>query len=229
MLEIINNCAYQIFSSSRAPPPPRAKNQPDESRNLRPSKSVDYAEISSQESTKDDVEERKPEESRTKRNLKRKSSSIDETLELDTTPAKVKKVQFKDPDVQVGLVKSNGEKSVLVPETQFLSLAPKLEQNNLVKIHKAMKKPMGKGYSKGKYGEETVIQRISPSKAARNSTDDSQLDDIPDLIDIDGNKVRPDLPTSVPGAQIDRKRRKRGSVCTISRKTPNAKRMTSER
>ena len=174
------------------------------------------------------------EESRPKRNLKRKrAADIDpadnvDNQTLDPTPAKTKKVQFKDPDVQVGLVKSCGTKSVLVPENQPLSLAQTLEHNNLVTIHKGTRKPKGKGYSRGKYGEETIVTRISPTKANGNRPTEAEIDNIPDLIDPNGKVIR-NLPTSVPGAQIIQKRRKRGSVCTISRKTPDAKRKEEER
>ena len=92
----------------------------------------------------------------------------------------------KKVNVQVGHVKSSGKKSHVVPEIQPLS---KIVTNNPSNFQKATKKPNGKGYSKGNYGEETVLCRGSPKSSktsfSKASEDNFGIPNLPDLEEVD--------------------------------------------
>ena len=87
-------------------------------------------------------------------NLKRKRSNIEASEEsfknLGPRPSKIQREQ-----VQVGVVRNLRNQPFLVPETLPLSIDKTLHCDDLT-AHKSTKKPNGRGYSKGNYGEKSV-------------------------------------------------------------------------
>ena len=73
-----------------------------------------------------------------------------------------------------------------MPDIQPLS---KIVTNNPSNFQKATKKPNGKGYSKGNYGEETVLCRGSPKSSktsfSKASEDNFGIPNLPDLEEVD--------------------------------------------
>ena len=94
-------------------------------------------------------------------------------------PAKKVQKYSKNPDVQVGTVRTLRNRTFAVPAVQPLSEALK---SNSSRVQRAAKKPKGKGYSKGNYGEETVICR-DPKTSFSNTCQDNF--GIPDLVGVD--------------------------------------------
>ena len=107
---------------------------------------------------------------------KRKLQAADDH---NQTRPKVSRNTPKDPHVQVGRIKATGKNAHLVPRTKTLSTVQKHANSSSSIVQSATKKPNGKGYSKGNYGEKTVIGS-SPQKSH------SHFDDIPDLESQDG-------------------------------------------
>ena len=121
---------------------------------------------------------------------KRKLQAADDH---NQTRPKVSRNTPKDPHVQVGRIKATGKNAHLVPRTKTLTTIQKHKNSSSSIVQSATKKPNGKGYSKGNYGEKTVIFS-SPQKSQ------SHFDEVPDLVSPDG-KIISDSP---------KKRRKKG-------------------
>ena len=119
-------------------------------------------------------------------NLKRKRSNIEAIDEISKNlgprPTKIQREQ-----VQVGVVRNLRNQSLLVPETLPLSIDKTLSCDNLT-AHKSTKKPNGKGYSKGNYGEEYVFTKKSPKKSKQTTSFTNislETCGIPDLVEVD--------------------------------------------
>ena len=132
----------------------------------------------------------------------RKRSHTDDDHKVKEPPQKVQKYS-NNPDVQVGTVRTLRNRTYAVPAVQGLS---KTLTSDSSKVQRAVKKPKGKGFSKGAYGDKTVI--VTSSK----SSESHSIDDIPDLVDENG------LPAPAP------KKRK-----TVGRQTKNTKRVANQR
>ena len=125
---------------------------------------------------------------------KRKLQGADDNQ--NQTRPKISRIVPKDPHVQVGRIKATGKNAHLVPRTKTLTTIQKHKNSSSSIVQSATKKPNGKGYSKGNYGEKTVIFS-SPQKSQ------SHFDEVPDLVSPDG-KIMSDHLSS------PKRRRKKG-------------------
>ena len=135
-----------------------------------------------------------------------------QTIGENEPPEKVQKYEkiLKNPNVQVGSLKTLRNRTLVVPEIQPLS---KTLTGNSSIVQRATKKPKGKGFSKGAYGEETIV--ILTKSRKTNYIDDA----IPDLVDENGVSAHFPKPT----------RKKKGSTSILGKKSADAKRMALKR
>ena len=158
----------------------------------------------------------------------RKRSHTDDDHKVKEPPQKVQKYS-NNPDVQVGGARTLRNRTVVVPDIQPLS-------ETITRTTKATKKPNGKGYSKGRYGENTIMTPL-PKSTKRKSVDNDSIvlsdDEIPELEVVQHDKsrfTRPEpLRRQMLSDQPKSTRRKKGSVGTISKKTADTKRKQAER
>ena len=143
-------------------------------------------------------------------NPDRKRCHTKDDHKVKEPPTKVQKYS-NNPDVQVGTVRTLRNRTFAVPVVQPLS---ETLASNSSRVQRAVKKPKGKGFSKGTYGEETIV--IPPKSCKVNSIDD----DIPDLLDENGVSA-PALPKT--------NRKKKGSASALGVKSADAKRMAMKR
>ena len=115
-------------------------------------------------------------------------------------------------------------RTVVVPDIQPLS-------ETITRTTKATKKPNGKGYSKGHYGEKTIMTPIAKSTERKSVANDSITlldDEIPELEVAEHDDSRYTMPEALrrqkESNQPKKTRRKKGSVGSISKKTAGAKR-----
>ena len=139
---------------------------------------------------------------------KRNHSKDDHKVKEPTN--KVQKYS-NNPDVQVGSARTLRNRTVVVPDIQPLS-------KTIVGTTKATKKPNGKGYSKGHYGEKTIMTPIAKSTKRKSVSIVLSDDEIPDLEETNHEDSAFTMPEP-----LKRTRRKKGSVGTISKKTADAK------
>ena len=98
--------------------------------------------------------------------------------------------------------------------------------NNASKFQNGTKKPKGKGYSKGTYGEKTF--RVSPKKASTEEFCPSEDDDVPDFEDIPDLIPPPGFRLSDFESQTPKTRRKKG-YGAISYKSKSAQKSANTR
>ena len=158
----------------------------------------------------------------------RKRSHTKDDHKVKEPSQKVQKYS-NNPDVQVGSARTLRNRTVVVPDIQPLS-------ETITRTTKATKKPNGKGYSKGQYGEKTIMTPLPKSTKRKSVEYDSIVlsdDEIPELevVEHDDSKfTRPEaLKRQKPLDQPKSTRRKKGSVGTISKKTADATRKEIER
>ena len=143
------------------------------------------------------------EESSIGRGLKRQSSAP-----MQYSQPKSSKF-IKDQKEQIGHVVKRGKKSEAVPEEVSTSIPEIFEATGSVTIQKAIKKPKGKGFSKGTYGDKTVVVHKLPQNKSTTCNAKSNSD--------------------VSDTAIEKPKKRKYGGSNIGRKSNNAEKKSSQR